>query len=286
MRPPVANKTHYPNGVTLLDRSFEELFTHEKGPGALPSKYGEGHATKALIVPHGAHQLAGPAMAWAYKALAEDAVNDKLFILVAQAQFSTASGVTTETFQTPYGEVRTDQHVIRELIQKGSIQLNDEAHRQENSIEVQLPFLQFVFKRHMEQIKIVPLLVNTDTDIAMLNADIKETLMDQGKEATFIFISNFTSYGRDFHYVPFTEDIPENIAKQDKLVLNALQNQDKEAFDTALEETLIPLTGRSALELFFKYFSDNKVQLEQYYVSGDINGEYKKTVSYASLVVK
>lgn len=286
MREAIANKTHYQNGITLLDRQFEELFTHEQGPGALPTKIGDGEPVQAVIVPHSPYPVAGANMAWAYKALSEGAVNDKLFIIVAQAQHSTAAGTTMETFLTPYGEVRTDQHFIRELLAKGNIQLNDEAHAKESCIEIQLPFLQYVFKRHSEQIKIVPLLLNTETDVAALSVDIKETLLEQNKEATFIFVSNLTSYGRDFHYVPFTEHIPENIAKQDKELIQALQHRDKDVFDTALAETLTPVSGRSALDLYFKYFSKGSVELEHYYISGDITGDYKNCVSYGSFVLK
>ena len=37
MRQPIANKSHYANGITLLDKQFDEFFHHEKGPGALPA---------------------------------------------------------------------------------------------------------------------------------------------------------------------------------------------------------------------------------------------------------
>lgn len=288
MRQPIANKTHYANGITLLDKQIEEICIHEKGPGDLPlKKQKEGVSpVKAAIVPHGPYPLAGPCMAWAYHALAQSCVSDKLFILIAQAQFSTGSGTTTETFITPYGEVRVDQHFVRELIAKGNIALNTDLHAKENSIEVQLPFLQFIFKRHQEQIKIVPLIINTETDVAALKVDIKETLLEQNKQATLLFLTNFTSYGRDFQYVPFTEDVAQNIALNDKLLLDALQELDKGAFEDALTQTLTPLSGRAPLELFFSYFSKEQVSLEQYYLSGDINNNYKATVSYATLLVK
>lgn len=285
MRDPVANKTHYPNGSTLLDKSFETIFTHDKGPGALPTLLGE-KKTKAIIVPHAPYTLAGPAMAWGYKALAEGTTNNKLFIIIAQAQHSTESGVTAETFTTPYGEVRTDQHLVRELVNKGNISYNEGLHQKESLIEIQLPFLQFIYKKHYEQIKIVPLFVNPDTNISALSIDIKETLLEQNKEATFIFVSNMTSYGREFKYVPYTENIPENITKNDTKVLQAIKNYDKKLFNTILEDTLIPVSSRSALDLYFHYFTNPKVYLESYYLSGDINKDYKTTVSYATLVVK
>ena len=289
MRQPIANKTHYANGITLLDKQFDEIFHHKLGPGALPAprlnKDGVGKLN-AIIVPHATYDLAGPAAAWSYMALAEDGVPTDLYILIGQAQHSRQSGTTSQTFQMPYGEVRTDQNFLRDLIAKGNIKPNDELHNKESIIEVQLPFLQFINKGHAEKIKIVPLILGPDTNIEELSIDIKETLLEQKKTAAFIFITHFTSYGRSFHYVPFTEHIPENIAATDKKVFDAITAFDKNAFLAAVDETMVPLSGFHPLRLFFQLLQPDKVLLEQNYLSGDINDDYHTTVSFASIVAK
>ena len=289
MRSPIANKTHYPNGITLLDNKFIELFENEKGPGSLPLRKSfeeNKEPVKAIIVPHAPYDLAGHAMAWGYKALAEEGLASNLYIIFAQAQSSEESGTSMQTFQTPYGEVRTDQTFIRALIEKKHIKLNDKLHDQESTIEIQLPFLQYINKSEMEKVKIIPIIVNSETEFSELAVDIKETLVDQGKEATFIFISNLTSYGRNFKYVPFTEKIPENIAHVDKQFIDAIKETDAEKFELALKDTLAPISGYYALMMFFSLCKGDKVLLEQNYLSGDINKNYHTTVSYASFIVK
>ena len=286
MREPIANKTHYPNGSTLLDKEFDEIFHHEKGPGALPSKLDSNESIRGVIVPHAPLKLCGPCAAWAYKALAEDPQKPDIYILIGQAQKSKESGATMETHITPYGEVRVDQSFLRELVAKGHIRLNDKLHREESVIEVQLPYLQFIHRQRLETIKIVPLLLGLDDDIDELVVDIKETLVEQNKTAKFVFITNFTSYGREFHYVPFTENIQENIAEQDRTLFEAITEHDKEAFFEAVKEKMIPLSGYVPLQVYFKLFAENETDLEQYYLSGDINGNYMATVSYAALVIK
>lgn len=288
MRQPIAINKYYPNGITLLDHAFDELFNHEKGPGAYPA-IGVGDQqdkVKGLIVPHAPYTLAGPCMAWAYKALAEAKQDSDLFIIVAQAQHSAAAGTTMQTFALPYAEVRVDQHFVRDLVGKGNIVLNDELHNSEENIEIQLPFLQFIYKNHLEKIKIVPIFVNAETAIDELSVDIKEVLLEQNKKATILFVSNFTSYGREFRYVPFTEHIEENITKIDKQLFDAIITHNKKLFLEKVEEHMIPLSGFSALLLFFQLFSPKKVYLEQYYLSGDINDNFNNTVSYASFVIK
>lgn len=289
MRTPIANKTHYPNGITLLDKKFEELFEHEKGPGSLPLKRTFEESTEpvtAIIIPHAPYDLAGPAMAWGYKALAEEGLESNLYVIFAQGQTETGSGVTTQTFQTPYGEVRTDQTFIRSLVEKGNIKLNDKIHEKESTIEIQLPFLQFINKSAMEGVKIVPIIVNSETNFGELAVDIKETLVEQGKSATFIFVSNLTSYGRNFKYVPFTEQIPENIAHVDKQFIDAIKETNRDKFELALKDTLAPISGYYALMMFFSICKGDKVLLEQNYLSGDINKNYLTTVSYATFVVR
>ena len=287
MRDPIALKTHYPAGPTLLDKAFDVVFTHEKGPGTSPLKHREvENSVKGLIVPHGALPIVGPAAAWGYKAIAEEGPTNPVYILVGQAQTSTQTGITTETFLMPYGEVRVDQHLARALIDKGNIALNNEVHTQESIIEVQLPYLQFAQRSKMESVKILPLLVNHETNFSELAVDIKEVLLDQNKQAVFIFITNLTTYGREFKYVPFSSNVPEQIAELDKKVIDTLTAYDKSAFDVVVEDSMIPLSGHAALKLFFSLFTEPQLTLEQYYLSGDLNGNYSNTVSYGTFVIR
>lgn len=292
MRDPIANTTHYKNGSTLLDKQFNEIFEGPHGPGTMPVRMDKMNTpeaqfpVKALIVPHAPYSLSGPCAAWAYKALSEEGMDSTTYFIIAQAQKSSEAGITAETFQMPYGEVRVDQNIVRDLVAKGHIKVNEELHRNETVIEIQLPFIQFINKNRMEKVKIVPLLINEDVEFKELSADIKEVLMEQSKKAVFIFVSNLTSYGRNFHFVPFTEEIPENIAKIDKTFIDAIKKHDEEEFFEAVQVSMAPLSGYYAMKLYFPLLSPKKVTLEQNYLSGDINGDYKHCVSYASFVVR
>lgn len=182
--------------------------------------------------------------------------------------------------------MRVDQALMRELVAKGNLELNDEVHNQESVIEIQLPFIQFINKSKMEGVKIIPLFINNKTDIDVLSVDIKEVLLEQSKTAAFIFVSNFTSYGRDFKYVPFTDNIQEGIVELDKKLFNALTTNDKELFFETIKDNVVPISGYYPLQLYFKLFGDRPIELEQYYLSGDLNNTYTASVSYASLIVK
>lgn len=288
MRQPIGRDTYYASTEPALRKQLEELYLHQRGPGAQPTRQESksSQAIQGVIVPHGPYHLAGPCMAWSYKALAEHKKEDKLYIIIAQAQHSTQAGTCLETFKMPFGEVRVDQDFVKALVFKESIALNQQVHNSEEVIEIQLPFLQDIHGIYREQIKIVPLLVNGETDLKTLSLDIKETLLEQHKEAQYIFVSNFTSYGREFRYVPFTEHVVENIGVLDKAFFDALAQHDKEAFDEPITQHLVPLSGLFPLQLSFFLLQPRDVDLEQNYLSADMNGNFTNMISYASIVFR
>lgn len=286
MRTPIAIKTHYPADSQLLQKQIEELFTGERGPGALPVKNIVEKPLQALLVPHASYDLAGYCMAWGYNALAQEHVEEPLYILVGCAQNSTDAGTTLETFQLPIGEIRPDQEFLKALVEKEHIAVNDELHAQESLLEIQLPFLQFIHGEKRMGIKIAPLLVSPQTNLKELALDIKETLLEQNKQATIIVVNNFTQYGREFKYVPFTEQVTQHILEIDSQLFSALKEFDKQKFLDVISQTLVPISSQSAVELLFELISPEQVLVEQAYLSGDITGDYKNTVSFASIVFK
>jgi MEMO1 family protein len=286
MRQAVFAGSFYPKTESALRKAIEACFTGQHGPGELPSppKKDE-HPLHAVIVPHAGYQYSGMAAAWSYKAIAESALPD-VFIILAPNHNSSDSGVTMETFHTPLGEVRVDQEFAKALAQKGTIPFNDAIHGPEHSIEVQLPLLQFALGSRVEKLKIVPILVSSDIDLAKAAIDIKETIIDLGRKVTFIVSSDFTHYGRNYHYMPFYKDIKENLVELDGKALELIKKGDAKGFEAFVDETQATICGVNPIMLLFKLVKAEKVLMEQYYVSGDITGDYKNSVSYASLVFK
>ncbi|MFP4522967.1 MAG: AmmeMemoRadiSam system protein B [Candidatus Woesearchaeota archaeon] len=286
MRLPIATKTHYSSDPQFLQKQIEDLFIGDRGPGALPVKNVTNTPLQALIVAHASYEVAGPCMAWAYNELAQQHVKEPLYVLIGCAQNSTGAGTTLQTFQLPMGEVRPDQEFLKALVAKEHIAINDELHAQESLLEVQIPFIQYVHGEEKKHIKIAPLLVTPQTNLKELALDIKETLIEQNKQATFIVVNNFTQYGREFKYVPFTEDVPKHILDIDSQLFSSLKNFDHEEFTRVLQKTLVPISSQSAVDMLFSLISPQQVLVEQAYLSGDVTGDYKNTVSFASIVFK
>lgn len=276
----------YPKTTDALNKTLEECFTGKLGPGALPSKPKlDSKLVKAIISPHAGYAYSGMAAAWGYMAIAEAPLPD-LFILLGASHRLGESGISLESFETPLGLIRVDQEFAKALIKKGNIKLNEEVHVKEHSLEVQLPFLQFSLGNRAEKIKILPLLVSDDMDLEKAASDLKETIAELKRTVTFIVSSDFTHYGPDYGYVPFTTDIKERLSKLDGEAINFIKKGDAPGFANYVYKAGATICGQYAITLLLKTISFKQALLEQYYTSGDIAGNHKNSVSYVSIIFK
>jgi AmmeMemoRadiSam system protein B len=276
----------YPKTVDSLNKLLEECFTGKLGPGALPSKPKlEAVPVKAIISPHAGYVYSGMAAAWGFMAIAEASLPG-LFILLGPSHRAGQSGISLESFETPLGFIRIDQDFAKALVKKGNIKVNDSIHAQEHSLEVQLPFLQFSLGIRAEKIKILPLLVSDDLDLDKAASDLKETISELKRSVTFIVSSDFTHYGPNYGFVPFTTDIKDRLSKLDGEAINLIKKGDAAGFADYVYKSGATICGQYAITLLLKTIQFKHVLLEQYYTSGEISGDYKNSVSYVSIVFK
>jgi MEMO1 family protein len=276
----------YPKTIESLNKMLEDCFTAKLGPGAVPVKpKNPAKPLKAVIVPHAGYAYSGMAAAWAYSAISDCDVPD-LFIIIGPSHSSGRSGISLDTFETPLGMVRSDQEFAKALIKKGTIRVDEELHIDEHSIEVQLPFLQFALGNRSEKIKILPFLVSHDLDIDKASRDLIQTINDLKRKVTFIISSDFTHYGKNYHYVPFSSDIPSKIAQLDGQLFEFIKNGDYKGFEEHIFKTGATVCGALPIGLLLRIVKFDKANLEQYYTSGELSGDYKNSVSYASLIFK
>jgi AmmeMemoRadiSam system protein B len=144
---------------------------------------------KVLIVPHAGYVYSGSTAAQAYRSL--ESYQDKIHrvVLLGPAHRVYLDGMavpSVDTFSTPLGEVKLDTRSIEQISSMPAVTVSDEAHREEHSLEVQLPFLQVV----LEQFTLVPVVVG-NCDARRVAAVIDELW---GGEETLIVISTDLSH--------------------------------------------------------------------------------------------
>jgi MEMO1 family protein len=282
MREPIAAGTFYERNPELLRDQVEAHYNGPRGPGAEPLRE-ISHNVAGIIAPNSPYKNCGDALAWSYKYLAESPLPD-VYVIIATNQHSQESGISLTTFNTPLGIVRVDQELGRAVAQKGTIGINEEIHLRDHVIEVQLPFLLDAKYSEFEHIKILPVLVARGEDIKALALDIKESLIDLGKKAIFICSTDLTHYGPLFHYVPWASDIQEHIYELDRGAIECIKKQDVTGFEEYAKENILNYHGTAAIELMLHLLPKCDARLEQYFTSGDVLGDYKNAVAYASIV--
>ena len=103
-----------------------------------------------LVVPHAGYMHSAQVAAKAYQQLLPFGSEIKRVILVGPAHRVPVKGAALSSaakFKTPLGEVPTDKNLTDFLAAKPGFVYNDRAHKDEHSLEVQLPFLQKVLKK-------------------------------------------------------------------------------------------------------------------------------------------
>jgi AmmeMemoRadiSam system protein B len=173
------------------------------------------------------------------------------------------------------GVAEIDKEFGRLLVKNG-LEHNETAHEGEHSIEVQIPFLQYVF----EHFKFVPIIIS---DYAAVDI-IKKTVEQAGKKIMFIASSDFTHYGRDYGYVPFKTDIKNNMHKLDAGAIEQIKKIDSKGFLNYVNKTNATICGKMPIAAMLSCIKSKQAELLKYYTSADISGsDYSTAVGYASI---
>jgi len=122
---------------------------------AKPDKIPAGRV-RALIVPHAGYIYSGPVAACAYK-LVQGSDFETVVIIgpTHRYGFEGCSIYPEGGFETPLGVAEVDKSVAQALIKASGFSFDPEAHSEEHSVEVQVPFVQKV----LAKAKIVPIVM-------------------------------------------------------------------------------------------------------------------------------
>jgi len=117
----------------------------------------------AIISPHAGYVFSGKTAASAFNQIDGNKKYDNIFVITTshRTSFEGASVYYLGNYITPLGEVKVNRVLAKELIDKhNSFTYRHDAHAQEHSLEVQLPFLQHVLKTDFQ---IVPIVIGTQS---------------------------------------------------------------------------------------------------------------------------
>ncbi len=284
IRQPIVAGQFYDYGYNELDKQITSCFEGERGPGTTPIKR-KSTSIRAVISPHAGYLYSGECAAWAYKEIAESAFPD-VYVVMGPSHQGFGTCISREDWKTPLGTVKTDRHFCDAFEKVSGITADETAHAGEHSIEVQLPLLQFASKDKTMELKIMPLLVSNDMEFGQIAKAIAEAEKASGKRAVIICSSDFTHYGRAYHYVPFTDDVEKRMYELDGKALEMIKKKDVKGFIELLNSTHTTICGFYPILSLLSLLKDEKGEVLHYYTSGDVSGDYKTAVGYAAVVFR
>ncbi|MDI6904235.1 MAG: AmmeMemoRadiSam system protein B [Candidatus Bathyarchaeia archaeon] len=276
IRRPCQAGAFYAGTAESLKSQIENCFLHELGPGKIPEVAKTGpRQVIGLVCPHAGYMFSGPVAAHAYYKLALDGKPDVVVLFGPNhAGYGSALAVMNEGFwRTPLGDVKVDSELATRITHESRIvDVDDSAHRFEHSIEVQLPFLQYLYG---SDFKIVPIcfLMQDLSSAREVGQAVAKVLA--GKNAVIIASSDMT------HYEP-----QENAKKKDEMALEAVEAMDEAKFYSVIEAHRVSACGYgpiAALITAAKILGAKEAKLLCYKTSGDVIGDYSSVVGYAAV---
>jgi AmmeMemoRadiSam system protein B len=276
LRRPAVAGIFYPSNFDELKASIEDSFLHKLGPGKKPPSNEAIGEKVVLVSPHAGYMYSGPVAAYGYYACSY-LRRIELVVIAGPNHYGIGSGVATVregVWETPLGRVEIDGDSARRLVDlSGIIDFDDSAHIKEHSIEVQIPFLQYIFH---DKIKILPIsMMLQDMNTAI---DVGKAIADCVKDKKFLLIasSDFT------HYEP-----QEVASRKDSEAIKAILQMDVSKLYDVIENLNITMCGYgpvAAMITAAKELSITNGKLLKYATSGDITGDYSSVVGYASIL--
>lgn len=277
MRRPVVAGYFYPSRREDLVNMIEWSFKHKHGPGNLPSQPGERkQGLIGYVVPHAGYMYSGPVAAHSYLDMSRHGSFETIIILGTN---HTGLGKPVSIYpgglwETPLGTLRVDEELGKKIVENSDIADFDVyAHIEEHSIEVQLPFIQYIYGNN---VKIVPIVIGVHTPEAA--DDLSNAILAARKETNRDIVVLASS---DFnHYEPHDVTSSKDMKAIEKII--AL---DTKGFYEVMLENDISICGPGGIMTLMEITrkQQGKASLLKHATSGDISGDKRAVVGYASI---
>ena len=274
MREPAVAGSFYPEEQDKLAKMINEYLQYAK----VDETYSK--EAKGFVAPHAGYIYSGRIAAYTYKAIYQYLQHKKVDTIVIIGPNHTGAGsliaVSDEDWVTPFGIFNNDHEFTRALSKIKGIDINEAAHEEEHSIEVQLPFIQFISRDFDIKGVFICMLDQSYYSSELLANAINKVKEDLEREIIVIASSDFNHY--ESAEIAKSKDLPaiEALEKLDMLKFNDIIER---VGDTACGFGPITVAG-----LYAKMNGASRGILLNYGNSGDINKDYSSVVAYASLI--
>lgn len=281
-RTPAVAGSFYPSDPQELISTIEWSFLHKLGPGKLPKDVIKEtkRGLRVYISPHAGYIYSGPIASHVYLDIAEISQDVSHVVIIGPDHNGLGHGsdiYTNGNWVTPLGELTVDKKISKEIAEESNVAVLDfESHLYEHSIEVQLPFLQYVMgKRDFNIIAIQITMQLTEIAEALAKSIISTIQRNQIQDSTVIIATTDLN-----HYEPYEANM-----RKDLQVVEKIKNLDIRGVYNTVERNEITMCGYGPT-ITAMYIAKNmnmRPQVLKYANSGDTSGKKDAVVGYVSV---
>ncbi|MFO7536011.1 MAG: AmmeMemoRadiSam system protein B [Kiritimatiellia bacterium] len=278
IRPPAVAGMFYEADSRQLEKDVR-LLLKDAGPS------GDSGRLRAAVVPHAGYVYSGSCAASAYALLK---TGDYARVIVMAPSHTRgfrgialpAEGITR--YATPMGPIPLDLEACAKLVSQRGFEREPRGPSREHAVEVHLPFLQAA----LGSFKLIPLVCgsNSEQELDRL-AKVLAPLMDD--QTLVIASSDFTHFGDDFGYVPFTNSLRERLYEYLDTASAAVASRNRAAFREHCITTGDTICGQKPIDLLLGLMDARTEALKgrvlKKLTSGDVTGDYRHCVSYGAI---
>lgn len=231
---------------------------------------------KAIIVPHAGLVYSGPVAAYSYKAVQNGSYPTVVLLGFCHRKSLNGIAVYKEgTFETPLGPLEVDATLVQDIISRNkSIMHYPSAFENENSIELELPFI----KKVLPNSKIVPIAFGSrDYAHVEIMADIIAELLNKRDDLLVVVsadMSHFHSHAEAQQIDAKTIELMKRFAARE-IYTESVRG----------EQLLCGYMPVAAILLAAKKAGTDNMKILRYANSGDISGDKSRVVGYVSAVI-
>ena len=270
-RPAVAGQ-FYERDAGRLTSEITRCFKSPLGPGSADPPKSIGKRTiLGAMAPHAGYMFSGPVAAHLYRRLwGQQPPATVVIIGPNHTGYGAGAAVTAEDFQTPLGVAEIDQKLISDLVD--DLIINDaSAHAYEHSLEVQVPFLQYIGWKS----RIVPICLALHDYESLIDVGKKLREAIGERDDVLVLASSDMS-----HYVS------AKVAKEldGKAIDCILALDSKRLYQTILSKN-ITMCGFGPVISMIEAVKGSKATLLKYATSGDVQ-PMQDVVGYASITIE
>ncbi|MCI4346118.1 MAG: AmmeMemoRadiSam system protein B [Thermoplasmata archaeon] len=273
VRPPAVAGQFYPSDAVELAHLLERCFLDRRGPGELPvRKRSAERRIRAIVVPHAGWVYSGAIAAHAFAAVAAERPPSTVLLLgVNHRARGARAALSAATWETPIGPVPTDAELLTRL-RAAPLEVDEVAHAPEHSLEVELPFLQYVLPAP----RIVALSVTYGSLRFLRDVGAVVRRAISGRDVLLLASTDFS------HYVP-----EEEARKKDRLALNALATRNPEELYDTVARAEISMCGVAPTTVLLAALEEENLTVRELRWGHSGEAEpMREVVGYASLLLE